>query len=136
MQVHIIEVDEEWHNQGYDLAGNNRPYWGTVRNKWTQAAAAAAADADADAGADGVDGAVLQEELCDTPPLLPGTAAKTAATTVDKDTAGTTTDNDTVVIVPLHVPIPDDVVLKLKVNKLKHQLKNHLQLLSGVKTVL
>ena len=114
------------------MAGNNRPYWGAVRNKWTQAAATA----DADADADGVDGAVLQEELCDTPPLLPGTAATTAATTVNKDTAGTTTDNDTVVIVPLHVPIPDDVVPKLKVNKLKHQLKNHLQLLSGVKTVL
>lgn len=62
MQVHIIEVDEEWHNQGYDLAGNNRPYWGAVRNKWTQAVAAA--------DADGVDGAILQEELCDLVPRL------------------------------------------------------------------
>lgn len=126
MQVHIIEVDEEWHNQGYDLAGNNRPYWGAVRNKWTQAAAAA--------DADGVDGAILQEELCDLVPRLQ--PRQQLSIRIPPVPLLGTTDNDTVVIVPLHVPIPDDVVLKLKVNKLKHQLKNHLQLLSGVKTVL
>ena len=74
-----LEVDEEWHNQGYDLDGNNRPYWNkAVTNEWTKTADAAV-----------VDSTVMREESCGTPPLppLPGTvdtlAVMATATTVN-----------------------------------------------------
>ena len=78
-------MDEEWHNQGYDLDGNNRLYWNkAVTNEWAQTADAAAAVV--------VDSTVMREELCGAPPPpppppLPGTvdtpAVMATATTVN-----------------------------------------------------
>ena len=73
-------MDEEWHNQGYDLDGNNRPYWNkVVTNEWAKTADDAAV----------VDSTVMREESCGNPPLppLPGTvdtpAVMVTATTVN-----------------------------------------------------
>ena len=72
-------MDKEWHNQGYDLDGNNRPYWNkAVTNEWTKTADAAV-----------VDSTVMREESCGAPPLppLPSTvdtlAVMATATTVN-----------------------------------------------------
>ena len=73
-------MDEEWHNQGYDLDGNNRLYWNkVVTNEWAKTADDAAV----------VDSTVMREESCGNPPLppLPGTvdtsAVMATATTVN-----------------------------------------------------
>ena len=134
MEIHIMEEDEEKHAAGYDSDGNCGVHMSkAVRKEWAEAA-----DVD-DPDEDAIDTTVLREQLCNTLPTLPGTinGATAAATTVDKDPAGTTTDND-VVVVPIHVPITDDVLNSKTMNviQLKKELKNRLQPTTGVKNVL
>ena len=134
MEIHIMEEDEEKHAAGYDSDGNCGVHMSeAVKKEWAEAADVDNSDDDA------IDTTVLREQLCNTLPPLPGTGtvATAAATTVDKDPAGTTTDND-VVVVPVHVAITDDVLnsKRMKVVQLKKELKNRLQPTTGVRQVL
>ena len=130
IELSIMEVDEEKHEEGYDSDGFIGPHWGAVRKEGRQLY-----DND-----DDDDGTAVREELVDAPPPpppppfpppLPGTEDKG----YDSDGCIGPHTSETV---PVHVPIPDDVLNSkgMNVKQLKMELKNRLQLTSGVKNVL
>jgi len=128
IELSIMEVDEEKHEEGYDSDGFIGPYWGAVRKEGRQLY-----DND-----DDDDGTAVREELVGAPPPPPPPPPPLP------DTKDNGYDSDgcigphTCETVPVHVPIPDDVLdsKAMNVKQLKKELKNRLQLTSGVKNVL
>ena len=129
IELSIMEVDEEKHEEGYDSDGFIGPYWGAVRKEGRQLY-----DND-----DDDDGTAVREELVDAPPPPPPPLPPPLPGTEDEgyDLDGCIGPH-TSETVPVHVPIPDDVLNSKAMNKkqLKKELKNRLQLTSGVKNVL